>query len=389
VETFLEAGVEVKLEDLTSVAKKGDARGVARLKEAYLSRNSAPEKARELMVEMAAARCKDGQAAREALGMFHAPDVGTRLKGFRGLPSEDCVSETLLAGLKDPDAKVRHEALLQIDIKKHFAAVIPLLRDPDTTVRQSAAYLFWYTEVTEAGAPLVRALKDSDPEVRTAAARSLGYLRYAPAVPALIAALGQAKLKPYAIDALGRIGDARAIPALGAALRDPNAEYRDSAAAALGQIRESSSLRLLLAELGSNPRDAISRALGEYGPDAISGILTLLRQGSPRTRFHAAQALGKIRDPQAQEALASAFERKELFIIAGAHEYFIEQGWPGTEETLVVVLEWHFSVRMLEGFLNSGNRRLREAAERQAKRREIMILNILSGGGGPSWGSRR
>ncbi|PWH12861.1 MAG: hypothetical protein DDG58_14935 [Ardenticatenia bacterium] len=81
------------------------------------------------------------------------------------------------------------------------------------------------------------ALRDEDADVREAAAQALGKLGDAQAVPTLSAALRDenADVRRVAAQALVQIG-AQAVPALSAALRDKNADVCEAAAQALGKI---------------------------------------------------------------------------------------------------------------------------------------------------------
>jgi HEAT repeat protein len=68
---------------------------------------------------------------------------------------------------------------------------------------------------------------------------ALGQLRSTDAVPALLDALKtdkDADIRGQAAFALGQIGDARALEAITAALKDANADVRKQAAFALGQL---------------------------------------------------------------------------------------------------------------------------------------------------------
>lgn len=86
-----------------------------------------------------------------------------------------------------------------------------------------------------------RMLRSEDAEVRTRAARALGESRREAAVPALMAALGDPDeaVRLAAVDALARMrGSAReAVPALERALADQAPAVRAAAGRALDQIR--------------------------------------------------------------------------------------------------------------------------------------------------------
>ncbi|MDW8071139.1 MAG: HEAT repeat domain-containing protein, partial [Anaerolineae bacterium] len=98
---------------------------------------------------------------------------------------------------------------------------------------------------------LSRALRDENWRVRWAAAKALGKLGDAQAVPALLAALQDEdwRVRVAAAEALGKLGDAQAVPALIAALRDEDADMRRAAVEALGKLGDAQAVPALLAAL--------------------------------------------------------------------------------------------------------------------------------------------
>jgi hypothetical protein len=92
-----------------------------------------------------------------------------------------------------------------------------------------------------------------------------------------------------AVEALGKIGNASAVPVLIKALEDVNWYVRYHAAEALGKIGDHSAVPALIAELKDKSEDWFSR---EY------------------ERYHAAEALGNIGNASAVPALIEALEDK-------------------------------------------------------------------------------
>jgi HEAT repeat protein len=85
---------------------------------------------------------------------------------------------------------------------------------------------------------LTAALDDNYWQIRLRAARSLGRLKYAGALPALLPVLTHpiSNLRKEAALALGELGDAAALPALEPVAADPDPEVRKAARLALEQI---------------------------------------------------------------------------------------------------------------------------------------------------------
>jgi len=114
-------------------------------------------------------------------------------------------------------------------------------------------------------------------------------------------------VRVYAAKALGRIGDARAVKALGDSLYDSDWLLRDEAARALGACGPEGVATLLrtLRDKTCKGRDSSAKALGEAretsAVDALNRALT-----EPELCVSAAEALGKIGDPRAVPAFIRA-----------------------------------------------------------------------------------
>ena len=116
---------------------------------------------------------------------------------------------------------------------------------------------------------LTRALSDTDDSIRCLAALSLGQLKAASAIPALLVLLTDPSgwVRGAAADGLALMGEA-AVPALGSALHDDQEGVRVRAAYALYRIRSMSSARWLFPALNDpNPivRTYVYETLDEMG----------------------------------------------------------------------------------------------------------------------------
>ena len=132
-------------------------------------------------------------------------------------------------------------------------------------------------------AALTAALKDTDAEVRESAMHALVQLRDPSIFEPLVQALKDTSpdVREQAARGLGELRDARAVAPLTAALKDQNASVREQAVFALGQLR------------AQNSAEAIRVALQDQNPSV---------------REQAAFALGQIRDPQSVDALIQALK---------------------------------------------------------------------------------
>lgn len=119
-------------------------------------------------------------------------------------------------------------------------------------------------------APLIVALKDSYGYMREGAAQALGQIGDARAVESLSAALKDRDwdVGNAAAAALVKIGDARAVEPLIAALTDSDSEIRRATASALGQIGDARAIKPLIAaawKWGGDTGKAAKEALVQIG----------------------------------------------------------------------------------------------------------------------------
>ncbi len=163
---------------------------------------------------------------------------------------------------------------------------------------------------------LIASLGDTDPEVRNAAAQALGNLGDPRAVEALMRALrsdSDAGVRAMAAWALGEIEDPRAVPALGEALRrDQDAHVREMAAWALGEIEDPQGVEPLRAALRDASPEVRVKAVWALGQiedaAAVPALAEALRDANPEIRQMAAWALGEIEDPSAVNALVGSLQ---------------------------------------------------------------------------------
>ncbi|MPY88989.1 MAG: hypothetical protein GEU99_13805 [Luteitalea sp.] len=135
-------------------------------------------------------------------------------------------------------------------------------------------------------AALSEAVKDSDAEVRQTAVGALARLRDPGAFDALVTALGDKdpEVRQQAASGLGQLRDARSVEPLSMLVGDADAEVREQAVSALGQLRD---------------------------PSTIPGLTAALKDASAEVREQAASALGQIGDARAVPPLAVALADKD------------------------------------------------------------------------------
>jgi HEAT repeat protein len=135
-------------------------------------------------------------------------------------------------------------------------------------------------------------------------------------------ALGKGShLRALAAEALGKLGDRRAVEPLIAALRDSSLGLRCEAARALGELGDARAVAPLMESLESvfgEDRGAAAAALGKIGEAAVEPLIALLRDArdGPITkaldiRASAAHALALAGDPGV-EALVAVYKTRDL-----------------------------------------------------------------------------
>jgi HEAT repeat protein len=167
-------------------------------------------------------------------------------------------------------------------------------------------------------APLLQALKTGDLRLRCAAAKSLGLLRDKSTADALLAALQdqESAVRGAAAEALGQLGDKRAaqpvMEILRTALAADDKDLILATTRALGRLEVKESVELILPlvqRTGKDERDMAGTAATALGrirdPRAVDALVGLMLTNLWGPCFDAARALGQIGDARAVESLES------------------------------------------------------------------------------------
>lgn len=242
--------------------------------------------------------------------------------------------ETQRARLSSGDVEERRDAVTRLGALARpdaARAVVPALNDSAPVVRATAARAVLALPHEEASRLLLPLLRDKQEFVRRETAYALGLTKSRSAVDDLIASLStdkEAGVRGAAAVALGEIGDARAVPALSAALgrriaatgilkratfrkSEENEFVRRAAAIALGQIGRRDGVPALIAALsneraGDDVRRESARALGLIGDPATAPALRVaLSARDPYLSQIADEALRKV-DPNGASRPASS-----------------------------------------------------------------------------------
>jgi HEAT repeat protein len=251
----------------------------------------------ELIEQLGSEKASQRWGAAEALG---------RLGDRKAVPA-------LVEGLRDPHAFVRWsaaQALGQIGGETAIPMLLPLLQEKDPLVRRSAVDALGYLDNPTARKSLHQALHDPDPSVLRNAIEATAQLGESSAVDAVIRALEQCPdlwVRYSAAEALGTIGDHRAIPPLMEVSRDRSEMIRRAAIRSLGLLQDSRAIPVLVQALEDSDVQVRLFAADGLAQIGHEGALPQLRQ---RLQDNAS-AFGRKVGTAAQQAIEAIQERIE------------------------------------------------------------------------------
>lgn len=261
---------------------------------------------------------------------------------------------------------------------------------------------------------LIKVLDNEDEELRHEAVDALGNLGDIRAVEPLIELLKDDKswYLSNVIDALGSLKDPRAVQPL---IEIMSIEHvRGNAAQALGEIGDHQAIVPLISYMGISADEYdledIQEVLLKFGEAAVLPLIDALKDEDFSLAGRAADLLGEIGDERAIQPLIealdvysvrnhAAFSLKKfgetaveplihaLMVDHIEYAYYplIQIGSAGTESVLIEALDYFSYKDMAEDYLHSGNEQLVEAAEKWASSHGYMIIK-RPGWGGPIWG---
>ncbi|HEY5387477.1 MAG TPA: HEAT repeat domain-containing protein [Thermoleophilia bacterium] len=264
------------------------------------------------------------------------------------------------------DPKGGREAATAILVEIGEPAVGPLLicfehDDPD--VRATAAFLF--TALRDHGnaaeQPLIRLLDDPDELVRQSAAYALGAHDSRRAVPKLVALATRpvqmpsreaepeawAEAYPYdscaAVDALGQLGDPRAVQPLIFLIETQGADgpMYDEAVRALGLLGDYRGAQVVRQAFESARFDGVfADALAAmFGRGALEELLELAESGDAATRRAVCEDLIRLASPVAAESVAALLVDLDEEVRAAARDALGQTVDAATLEEIVTGLE--------------------------------------------------
>jgi HEAT repeat protein len=300
--------------------------------------------------------------------------------------SDAAADSVRILALADRDDKVRWWAAAGVNLTTRVRIVEPLLSlltDSYREVRFEAIKALAFPGDTLATSPLLALLPGADERTRAAVAWSFTRIKDTSAVADLACLLGDSspRVRWWAAAALGDIGDTRATQNLVDALEDSNSTVALTAAGALGLVGDTAAIPALvrkvkegclaIADTTSAARlawrkNALSarsaRALAKLGGSGEKALLLLLRDSAPAVSRQAAIVLGSMQDSIATHALDDALRRKDLVVVAAAHQYYLKQTRTADEATIAAALVKFGDSGMADACGSSVSRALKAAA---------------------------
>jgi len=229
-------------------------------------------------------------------------------------PPADPAQQTsvLITLLDDTDPKTRTtaaQALGKIARPDTAPALLRSLHDTEPAVRAMSAWALGNLGedvLDQAGLELAKRLDDPSPAVKQAAALALGNIGATHAIIELLSErlkFSDVETRRASVSALTWLEAGSAYPAVLAALNDPDAQVRQGAVAALGEMVDTRALPAirdrLLNDSDAGVRGEAAYRLGKFGDQTVVAALhtAALSDPDPVVRRWASWALEQINSP--------------------------------------------------------------------------------------------
>lgn len=351
---------------------------------------------------------KTVQAVIPLLRSEEAPERNMAMDILREVGGQDFESLEALMHDNDPDVRIFTADIL--GSTDNSSAVKPLcealLKDPEENVRYQAAVSLGELGRSEAASCLNSALSDSE-WVQFAVIEALSKIRDESSVGALVKAMGKSSdlVASMIVDALGEMGNVKAVSMLLARLDDSPAALRNKILKAVLSILGGRSLTLLsqderdkirqyllaaLSDSDADIRDAAVEGLGWLGDDQAAAAVvdvaagidfehdaerydlavgslarmartaaleTALREGSWLKARAAARALGRIGGAEAEKALTSSFHAGDRDLQREMSSALAAVGGDEAERFFITLLDEHEDGSVLKDALAFLGRR--------------------------------
>ena len=235
---------------------------------------------------------------------------------FAGVGKDAAAISVAVAGLSDPDPRVRRVAAEILGMLRNAELVAPLrvaLGDVDAGVRAAAVLSLGNIHEPSAVTDIARRMSDADAAVRLAATQAMRALGSPDsAFSPLLDDSDPAVRAEAAVSLLALDGSSWPRDVLQQMSSNDDPRLRRIAVRALGHVRSAETCRLVIARLDDadpSVRGVAADCLAAMGPeDAVQPLVGMLADPDSAVRTSAAEALGGLGRP-AVAAVASALEQ--------------------------------------------------------------------------------
>ncbi len=303
------------------------------------------------------------KAVETLLRIAQARERPLSLGAMRSLGTDDRSVQVLTTALSDRARDVRWVAALTLARLKNRQALTPLIGALPKADRELRSVMMWALNTIDpswqTSAPAeeainrlidglkipnqsryqaVQVLSEMDAEWKTRAGAGA-------AMDFFVAQLATRDLmaRIQAVGTLGQIGDARVVPSLLVALKDPNRQVQYVAIKALGELRDARAVEPLVEALEHQDPGMVSAAalaLGELRDTrAVEPLMTILAHAEHGVfRMGTIQTLGVLKDPRAIALLTEQLDDSSVQVRRIATEALGEIGDRGAIAPLLKML---------------------------------------------------
>jgi HEAT repeat protein len=251
-----------------------------------------------------------------------------------------------------------------------------VLKDPEFRVRENAAKTLasYYRSIMRKKKKDTRAIQ---PAIDALAIEDAGYV------------------KKELIRMLAYTKDPSALPVLVKSAFDKSESVRKEAAKALKEIDKSKAFVHVASiyEKGDDvEKEQAAWAMGYLKNNRAIDILIKSLDGGEKLRRAAAWSLAQIGGSKSNQIFDTAMENQTLDLIAWGCDYYIRRGKAGSEDMIIQALQQHGDKITAVSMLNSGNKKLYQAAEKWAKKKGYSLVGrsyLTFGPTSSAWGSKR
>ena len=328
----------------------------------------------------------DSKATGPVIGRLNDSSEQIRVAAVRAIGElrDPRAVQVLSVAVGDEDKNVAREAVISLG-KIGGGAVIDefvyLLDKTDDSIQTFIAREL--AEICDERAldVLLRSLDDSDIDGHAIT----GLVRIGePAVEKLIALLPEGRARDFvranAAEALGKIGDLRAVEPLIAVIGDKDTLLRDKtieALSRLGDVRAVEPLVRVLKTCRPRTEESIKKALVDLSPHSIDPLLRELNSSEEETRNRAGRALAQIEHPRVESYLLEAARSRNLRVVATTYVFYLKRKDRDSKEALIAALEQYGTKAMAEAMLNGGDSDMQKAAREWATKHGYTIMPMF------------